>query len=127
EKINNLFYKKAYEYRDKAQKDSAFLYFNKARDQFVQDQDSLGAASCIVNMAIIATDQGDLFGGQELSLNAVSFFDEKNPEHYPYILSNYNNLGIASYNLKQYTKAIEFYNKSLEFIPDSAYALIVSN
>jgi len=127
EKTNNLFYKRAYEHRDRGEKDSAFFYFNKAKDQFIQDKDSLGAATCIVNMSIIATDGGDLFGGQELSLNAVPFFDEKNPEHHPYILSNYNNLGIASYNLKQYTKAIEFYNKSLEFIPDSAYALIVRN
>ena len=127
ENTNNLFYKRAHEHRDKGETDSAFFYFNKARDQLIQDKDSLGAASCIVNMSIIATDGGDLFGGQELSLNAVSFFDEKNPEHHPYILSNYNNLGIASYNLKQYTKAIEFYNKSLEFIPDSTYALIVRN
>lgn len=127
EKTNNLFYKRAYEHRDKGETDSAFFYFNKAKDQFIQDKDSLGAATCIVNMSIIATDGGDLFGGQELSLNAVPFFDEKNPEHHPYILSNYNNLGIASYNLKQYTKAIEFYNKSLGFIPDSTYALIVMN
>ncbi|SDM06890.1 Histidine kinase-, DNA gyrase B-, and HSP90-like ATPase [Daejeonella rubra] len=127
EKNNNPYYKSAYKHRDEGRKDSAFLYFSKARDQFIQEKDSLKAAGCMVNMAIIATDQGDLFGGQELSLNAVSYFDEKNPEQHPYILSNYNNLGIASSNLKQYSKAIEFYNKSLEFIADSSYMLIVKN
>lgn len=127
EKNNNPFYKSAYKYRDEGKTDSAFLYFNKARDLFIQETDSLKAAECIVNMAIIATDQGDLFGGQELSLNAVSYFDEKNPEQHPLILSNYNNLGIASSNLKQYSKAVEFYNKSLEFTADSSYMLIVKN
>lgn len=127
EKTDNLFYKRACEHRDKGETDTAFFYFNKAKDQFIQDRDSLGAASCIVNMSIIATDQGDPFGGQELSLNAIPFFDEENPEHHAYLLSNYNNLGIASYNLKQYTKAIEFYNRSLEFTRDSVYSLIVWN
>lgn len=124
---NNLYFKSAYKYLDDGRKDSAFIYFNKSRELFLLEKDSLGAANCMVNMAIIATDQGDLFGGQELSLNAVSYFDENNPEHHPYISSNYNNLGIASYNLKRYRKAIEFYNKSLEFIPDSTYTLIVRN
>jgi hypothetical protein len=127
EKNNNPYYKSAYKFRDEGIKDSAFLYFSKARDQFILEKDSLRAAGCMVNMAIIATDQGDLFGGQELSLNAVSYFDEKNPAQHTYVLSNYNNLGIASYNLKQYSKAVEFYNKSLEFISDSSYMLIVKN
>jgi len=127
DKYNNPYYKIAYKHRDEGRKDSAFLYFNKARHHFIQEADSVDAAECIVNMAIIATDQGDLFGGQELSLNAVSYFDENDPEQHPLILSNYNNLGIASSNLKQYSKAVEFYKKSLEFTADSSYMLIVKN
>jgi tetratricopeptide (TPR) repeat protein len=50
--------------------------------------------------------------------------DDSNPGHFKYNLSNYNALGISSFSLKQYDKAIEFYNKSLEFTSDSA--LIIS-
>ena len=127
EKLDNLFYKKAFQFRNKAETDSAFIYYNKAKEQFLLNKDSIKAGDCLVNMAIISTDQGDLFGGQELSLDALSFFDEENPEHHIILLSSYNNLGIASFNLKQYAKAIEFYNKSLKFITDSAYALIIKN
>ena len=76
---------------------------------------------------MISTDLGDLYGGQELSLEAVSYFDEKNPQLHAYLLSIYNNLGITSYSLKQYPKAIEFYNKSLQFISDSSHTRIVKN
>lgn len=127
EKTSNPFYKKAYEYRDQGKNDSAFFYFNRAKDQFIQEKDSVRAANCMVNMAIISTNVGDLFGGQELSLDAIPYFNEHDPAHHPYLLSNYNNLGITSYNLRQYTKAIEFYKKSLEFIPGTTYALIVKN
>lgn len=127
EKPTNFFYKKAYEFRDQKQIDSAFLYFEKARVELLEQNDTIRAANCMVNMAIISTDVGDLFGGQELSLQAIPYFDENNPELYPYILSNYNNLGITSYNLKQYNQAVEFYNKSLMFVSDSSVSLIIKN
>ena len=123
----NPFFSKASEYRDQGRRDSAFLYFNKARDFYLQNKDSVGAGVCLTNMALISTDSGDHFGGQEISLDALSYFDEANPVHHVYLLSNYNNLGIATYSLRQYPRAIEFYNKSLQFISDSAYARIVKN
>ena len=123
----NPYFQTASEYRDKGRRDSAFLYFNKARDLYIQNKDSVGAGVCLTNMALISTDSGDRFGGQELSLDALSYFDEANPFHHVYLLSNYNNLGIATSSLQQYPKAIEFYNKSLEFITDSAYTRIVKN
>jgi len=118
---------KAYEFQIAGKSDSAFYYYDQAKNQFLEERDSLNAGSCIVNMAIIAKDQGDWFGSQELSLGAISYFDETLKEHHPYILSNYNTLGVVSNNLAQYRNAIRFYQKSLEFVPDSSYALIVTN
>ncbi len=127
QKPANPYYQTASDYRDKGIRDSAFLYFNKAKDVYLQKKDSVGAGVCLTNMALISTDSGDLFGGQELSLDALSYFEESNAAHHVYLLSNYNNLGIASYSLHQYPKAIEFYTKSLKFITDSAYTRIVKN
>lgn len=93
----------------------------------MQEKDSLAAGICLVNMGIISTDLDDHYGGQELSLDAIGYFDESDAAHNPYLLSTYNNLGIASYNLLQYSKAVEFYQKSLQFISDSAYARVVKN
>lgn len=125
DKVLTDFYKKAYAFRDSGKTDSAFLYFNKAREEYLELNDSLGTGICLVNMAIISTNQGDPFGGQELSLEAISFLDENDPAQGVYLLSAYNNIGIASYNLKQFSKAVEFYQKSLNFISDSGYTRIV--
>lgn len=125
DKVLTDFYKKAYAFRDSGKTDSAFLYFNKAREEYLKLNDSLGIGICLINMAIISTNQGDPFGGQELSLEAISFLDENDPAQGVYLLSAYNNIGIASYNLKQFSKAVEFYQKSLDFISDSGYTRIV--
>lgn len=118
---------KATTYRDSGKKDSAFLYYSKAKDQYLQTKDSVGAGVCLVNMGILSTDLGDVFGGQELALEALAYFDDKNPTHGPYLLSNYNNLGIACFNLQDYEKSVEFYQKCLNFITDSTYARVVKN
>jgi signal transduction histidine kinase len=127
ESISNHFYDRAFELRERQQPDSSFAYFDKARVLFLKNKDSLGAGKCIVNMAIIATDQGDYFGGQELSINAFSYLNQKDKNHLPYLKSNINNLGIASYNLKNYPQAIVFYKQSLNLTTDIPTRLIIEN
>lgn len=123
----NSFYTKAIDYRNQQKGDSAFLYFNKAKEVFLQQQDSLGAGKCLINMAIISTTLGDNFGGQELSIEALSYLKNTKPTHHVYLVSNYNNLGIAANNLKQFGKAVEFYKKSVRYTSDISYATIVKN
>lgn len=113
----NIFYDKAFEYRECEQLDSAFFYFDKARDLFLQRQDSLGAGKCLNNMAIIQEQFGDNYGSQETSLEAIKYLNENNPANYEYVKSNYNNLGITSYNLKESDNAIRFYNLAIKFNP----------
>lgn len=127
ERKENVFYEKAYEYRESGQQDSAFLYYNKAKDIFLQEQDSLGTGKCLVNMAMISTAKGDYFGGQELSLSAIPYFNTENDDHHVQMVSNFNNLGTASYNLKLYKKAITFYEQSLSYSKNSAAILSVKN
>lgn len=127
EKSRNSIYDKAIAFRNDRNTDSSFLYFNKAKDIFLQAKDSLGAGKCLVNMAIISTNQGDYFGGQELSLSATPFFNSKNQNHHVYIKSNLNNLGIACYSLKQFEESIGFYEESLKYTKDSADVLVIKN
>lgn len=117
----------AFNFLDSGTYNLAFSYFNKAKEQFLLSKDSLEVASCLINMGMISTEQGDNFGARELALNAIPFLDFKNEKHHPYIRSNFNNLGISSYNLKEYDKAIEFYQKTLSFTADSAAVLVVKN
>jgi len=127
EKTKNPFYDKAFEFKDLGQTDSAFIYFNKAKDIFVLKYDNLGVGKCLLNMAIIATDKGDYYGGQEMSLNAINYFNVNKKEHHIYIKSNFNNLGLASEGLEQYTQALHFYRSALPFETVRTYELIVKN
>ncbi len=124
---SNPYYEKAIKFRDSHQSDSAFQYFNDARDPFLQAGDRLGVARCLINMGIIATDHGDNFGGQELSLSAIPYLDPNNPEQKIFMFSNLNNLGLSSANLKKYEEAIAFYKECLNYMSDSSLKTRVLN
>ncbi|WP_143093345.1 tetratricopeptide repeat-containing sensor histidine kinase [Halpernia frigidisoli] len=104
---------------EKKQQDSAFVYFNAAKDIFINQKDSLKVGKCLINMAIILADKGDYFGSQETSLSSIKYFNENNEENFETISANYNCLGIATQNLKNYKKAIYFYDKAIKFSADS--------
>nr|WP_276901864.1 ATP-binding protein [Pedobacter kyonggii] len=126
-KKDNPLYDKAYQYSEELKNDSAFFYFDKAKDLFLQQKDSLGVAKCLLNMAIISTDSGDYFGGQELSVNATPFFDKKISKHHIFIKSNLNNLGLASENLKDYSQAITFYTEALNYTTGANPEAVLKN
>lgn len=116
--VTNHFYDKAFELRDNGQIDSAFSYFYKAKDFFLQNNDSFGVAKCLTNLAIIQENKGDYFGSQETSLAALQYFNNKNTLQNKYQSINYNSLGITANKLKNYSKAIKFYSQALSFSSD---------
>lgn len=118
-KFHNPYYDLAKKYRDSGKPDSAFIQFNQAKEYGIQNRDSLSIASSLINMAILMTNAGDYFGGQETSLQANKYLNENNPNHHYYLGSNYNNLGIATYNLKDYTNSLKLYHSAIKFSDDS--------
>lgn len=117
-KTSNPFYEKAFVLMDKNQSDSAFYYLNKAKDLFQKQKDNFGVGKSYVNMAVLQENTGDNFGSIESSLTAFRFLKQKDTSHYQTLFSNYNNLGVASNNLKNYDDAKRFYNKAFLFTKD---------
>jgi tetratricopeptide (TPR) repeat protein len=111
----NLNQTKAYHYFNSGKPDSAFKYYNLAKDEFLLQKDSVGIIYCMLSMAIICTNQGDYFGGQEMSLAGLSYLNDNNKDHLWYVHSNYNNIGLANYRLKNYSEAIRFYDQALKY------------
>jgi tetratricopeptide (TPR) repeat protein len=125
---DNLYlFNKAFDYRDKKQADSAFIYFYKAKDLFLIKKDSLGVAKSLINMAIILTEKGDYFGGQETSILATKYLDDNNQKHHYYLATNFNNLGIATTNLKDYNNSLKFYDLAIKLSTDSLDTRIYLN
>ena len=126
-KANNSYYDRAFEYLGKGVSDSAYIYFSKAKDLFLLQKDSLGAGKCLVNMGIISTDKGDYFGGQEASLDAMSYLNQKRQDQYPFLLSNFNNLGIATQSMGELQEALKFYDLAITVSADSLNTRIAQN
>ncbi|UIR54857.1 ATP-binding protein [Sphingobacterium sp. SRCM116780] len=70
-------------------------------------------------MAIIQKDEGDYFGAQETALQAIDYLDKNNSQNRTYLSHNYNNLGVATYQLKDYDKALYFYDLAIKYSNDS--------
>ncbi|WP_312991265.1 ATP-binding protein [Chryseobacterium flavum] len=124
-KIDRTEYDKAYGFLKNSQKDSAFKYFNKAKDDFINQENFSYAGSCLVNMAIIQNDYGDYYGSQETGLLAIKYLNDKTDTLE--IVGNYNNLGVTCQNLKEYSKAAQFYNKAARFSKDPIYQQTLLN
>lgn len=118
---------KAYEYLDHGAADSAFFAFSRAKDIFIEVNDSLNTANCLINMAITQKDFGDYFGAQETALQALDYLDKSKPKHRAYLSTNYNNLGLASVKLDHYEQALTFYELAIQFSTDSLNTLIFQN
>jgi len=116
-------YKKAYSFLNR-NKDSAFYYFNKVAANL---KDSQQVAMAYYSMATLQQDAGDNFGSQESLSMSLKFLNEHSPAVYRSIATNYNELGLTSYNLKNYNEAIGFYNQAIEFSRDHSLTLYILN
>ncbi|MGV3705462.1 MAG: tetratricopeptide repeat-containing sensor histidine kinase [Arcticibacter sp.] len=106
------------------QKDSAFYYFNKIA---TTSGDSLQRAVAYNQMATIALDAGDFFGSQEILLRSLQYLDKTNPKHRSCLASDYNALGMATMNLKNYKAALPYYDAALDFSDNQSLRLIILN
>ncbi|WP_412466644.1 sensor histidine kinase [Pedobacter sp. KLB.chiD] len=107
-------YERAWYFADHNIPDSSFIYFNKAREDFSNKNDSVGIAKCLINMAIISGDQNDYFGSQEMSLSAIQYLNVADTLEREILSSNYNNLGKVAHHLNNYLEADTFYLKSIK-------------
>lgn len=125
--IDNPYYDKAYDDMDQGLIDSAFVNFSKAKDILMEAKDSLNVANCLINMGIIQKDKGDYFGAQETALQALDYLDPTNPDHRPYLSSNYNNIAVATDMLKDYEGGNSYYRLALSYTDDSLLSNVYRN
>lgn len=118
---------KAYEYLERGAADSAFFAFSRAKDIFIEVNDSLNTANCLINMAITQKDHGDYFGAQETALQALDYLDKTKSKHRAYLSTNYNNLGVASVKLNHFEQALTFFELAIQFSDDSLNTLAFQN
>lgn len=110
-------YQKAKKFRELNASDSAFYYYNIAKNYYVENKDSLEAGKALVNMAIIQTNSGDYLGGIESSLEANKHLKRlKDSTTRSTLATNYNNIALSFNFLKNPQESFKFYSKTLEYV-----------
>ena len=125
--IDNPAYDKAFEYLENGHADSSFYYFNAAKQFFLEQGDSLFVAKCLINMSITQHEKADYFGAQETALQAIPFLNENKTEHHAFLSMNYNALGMATDDIKDYPRAISFYEQAIKYSNDPQNTLVYRN
>lgn len=125
---NNKYYDKAWYFSDHKIPDSSFIYFNKAKEDYLNHNDSVGVAKSLINMAIISGNQNDYFGSQEISLSAIKYLNVNYEDQKEILSSNYNNLGKVAHHLKRYEEADQFYIQSIKLaVKEKSRVIYISN
>lgn len=122
--IATTYYKKA----KKLSGDSAYYYYNLAKNAYLDIKDSSGVGRSLVNMAIIQQDNGDYYGSIETSLEGNRYLKNVNDTIVRATLgSSYNNMGISSSYLYDYENAIKFYTEALKYAKTPADITLYQN
>ncbi|WP_198171420.1 tetratricopeptide repeat-containing sensor histidine kinase [Mucilaginibacter aquatilis] len=116
-------YDKAYAFLSTDQ-DSAFYYFNRV---VTESPDSQQVALAYTTMAMLQTDAGDYFGCQESLTSSLKFLNARDAEGRNDLANNYNELGMSSTKLRNYTDAIDYYDQALSSNKDSTFIPTILN
>lgn len=116
-------YKKGVSLLDR-RNDSAYYYFNKVA---TSSKDSLQVAMAFYNMALIQSDEGDYYGGQEALLASLHYLHQQLERDQSCLAADYNLLGRISQNLKNCDAAIDYYDRALALIKNIEYRAIILN
>ncbi len=98
-------------YINTPKKDSAFFYYTNAEKIYKKLKDRINLGATYVNMAIVQNYVSDFSGSEQSAVLALDVLRETNEK--VKIYEAYNILGVTSYGLKNYEKAIEYHTKAL--------------
>ena len=103
------YYKLADFFRKLNKKDSAFYYYYKAKNKYIQIKDSINVGKSLLNIAIIESDFGSYSSSDSTAVQTLKFLNNKKKN---YIASTYNCLAINAKKQFLFDIAISNYNKT---------------
>ena len=100
----------------KEQADSAFFYYNKAENKYLELNDTYNVALTILNKATLQYSESDFLGAEIAVFKVLKII--KNTNYNDILYDSYNLLGQVYNELEDYKHAIEYHNKALSSIDD---------
>ncbi len=96
--------------------DSAYFHYHKAYENFQSVNHEFYSGKMLYNMAVIQKDIKDYTGSEILTFRAIKKFEELNKPINMYLC--YNLLGVIFNEVKEFDKAIFYYEKALVYLND---------
>lgn len=103
-------------YRKMAINDSAFIYFSNAEKIFKALNDKNNEGAVLSSKSIIQYNVGDFVGADRSLTRAYSLLKDTKENDKLYVI--FTMMGIVANETKDYDKAIEYYNKTLNLIKE---------
>ncbi len=103
-------------FRDKAVPDSAFYHFGEAQKLYNGLKDNYMSARMLYNMAVVQSDIKDYTGGEIKTIRAIELLKPLKSNEQLY--DSYNLLANISTELREYNRALEYYQIALEYLKD---------
>lgn len=92
--------------------DSAVIYFHQAEKIYLKRKDNLGTGKANLKMAIAKYNERDYIGSEKSAVTALNYLRlDKNPG---LLFESYTLLGLTCIGIKDYDKAEEYFQKSLD-------------
>lgn len=104
-------------YTKNSKNDSAFLFYTKAEKIYSKIKDHINLGSIYVSMATVQNYENDFSGSELSAVQALNVL--RGTQEYAKIYEAYNIIGVTSYGLKDYEKAIEYHTKALNLAKES--------
>jgi signal transduction histidine kinase len=101
----------AYFYNNQQKYNAAFYHYNNAFEGFKKLNDKYKSARMLYAMAFIKGRYRDYTGSEILTFQAIKIF--KKLKNYKWLYQAYNDLGLLQQDIKEYDKAISYFNKAI--------------
>lgn len=101
-------------YRSIAVPDSAYYHYGEALKLYNALDNDFNAARMLYNMAIVQADVKDYTGSEITTIRAIELL--KPLDKYQQLYHCYNNLGIITNELREYERAIGYFDMALDYL-----------
>ncbi|MDO5974806.1 tetratricopeptide repeat-containing sensor histidine kinase [Flavivirga jejuensis] len=91
--------------------DSAFYYYNQAKNNFLIIGDTIRSGEILVNIAALQNLHNNFFGAKESLVEILQYLNKSSNKKY--LASTYNELATNNLKLLNYTDAIKYYKKAI--------------
>lgn len=101
-------------FRDRSVEDSAYFHFREAQKIYDAIHNDFHSARMLFNMALVQSDVKDYTGSEVNTIRAIEILTPI--DKYKELYRCYNNLGSITIELKEYDRALTYYNEALGYL-----------